>query len=84
MSRSIRVTRKAHIRTDKTAFRSGTGSAGTFFKGLLGGLSSATLIYARQRSPRSYSGGGLRDDWSAVGDDMRAAMQKVNGEKRTA
>jgi hypothetical protein len=78
MSRSIRVARKVHIRTDRAAGKSG-GS--TFFKGLLGGLSAATRVYdVEPRSARSYSGAGLRGDWRAVGDDMRAAMRKVNGE----
>jgi hypothetical protein len=80
MSRSIRVTRKAQIRTDRTAVRGKGGAGKTFFKALIGGLSSATLIHDYVRSPRSYGGSGLRGDWVAVGNDIRSAMQKVNGE----
>jgi hypothetical protein len=77
MSRSIQVARKMHIRTDRAAGKGGS----TFFKGLLGGLSAATRVYdVEPRSARSYSGAGLRGDWRAVGDDMRTAMRKLNGE----
>jgi hypothetical protein len=74
MSRSIRVTRKAHIRAGKGARRTGK----SFFGGLLAGLSAATLVHEHTRRPRLYSGDGLRGDWQAVGDDLRASMQKMN------
>lgn len=76
MSRSIRLTRKAHIRADKSR----RGGSKSFFGGLLAGLSAATLAHDHTRRPRSYGGDGVRGDWQAVGNDIRAAMEEHGAE----
>jgi hypothetical protein len=72
MSRSIRVTGKARIRTDRSV---GHSRSSSFVRGLLGGLSAATQVYG-EHGPRRYSGGGLGDDWRAVGGDIQTAIDK--------
>ncbi len=78
MSRSIRVTSKAGIRPEGAAHRAGK----SFFSSLLSGLSAVTLVHEHTRRPRSYKSDGLRGDWNAIGNDIRAAMQKVNDAER--
>lgn len=56
-------------------------TSGGFFSGLILGLGAASLVNSLQTETPRYPGNGLRDDWSAVGDDLKSAMRRVNGEE---
>jgi hypothetical protein len=56
-------------------------TSGGFFSGLILGLGAASLMSSVQTETPRYPGKGLGDDWSAVGDDLRSAMRRVNGEE---
>jgi len=56
-------------------------SSGGFFSGLILGLGAASLVNSGQTETPRYPGRGLKDDWSAVGNDLRSAMRRVNGEE---
>ncbi|MDE1145634.1 MAG: hypothetical protein PW843_03305 [Azospirillaceae bacterium] len=51
-----------------------------FLQGFLLGLSAIASLGRVEFRPMSYSNSGLRDDWRAVGSDLRAAMaaRKLN------
>lgn len=55
---------------------------GSFFSGLLLGFGVATLTHEDPSDLTRYSSGGLRDDWRAVGNDLRGAMRQVANGKR--
>jgi hypothetical protein len=55
-------------------------TSGGFFSGLILGLGAATMVNSPTETPR-YPGRGLKGDWSAVGNDLRSAMRRANGEE---
>jgi hypothetical protein len=56
-------------------------TSGGFFSGLILGLGAASLVNSAQTETPRYPGKGLRGDWFAVGDDLKSAMRRVNGEE---
>jgi hypothetical protein len=76
----IRPTSKAHLRA-ATALSQRFARGGAFFSGLLAGLGAATLAGGTVRRTR-YASDGIRGDWKAVGDDMRAVLRQMNDPER--
>jgi hypothetical protein len=56
-------------------------TSGGFFSGLILGLGAAALVHSSQTETPRYPGRGLKGDWSAVGNDLRSAMRRANGEE---
>jgi hypothetical protein len=56
-------------------------TSGGFFSGLILGLGASTLLGSAQTETPRYPGSGLKGDWSAVGNDLRSAMRRANGEE---
>lgn len=51
------------------------------FSRLILGLGAVTLVHSSQSEAPRYRGRGLKGDWSAVGNDLRSAMRRANGEE---
>ena len=56
-------------------------TSGGFFSGLILGLGASTLVNSARTDTPRYPGNGLKHDWSAVGNDLRSAMRRTNGEE---